>query len=86
MGFSNINNLIMLEYTNETEKVSNIFLYNINSIDYSFIIIEHFFIYDSIINNTNFKIIFPLTAITFIATICLFFNFFFKIAAAPFHI
>ncbi len=86
IGFSNINNLIRLEYTNEFEKVNNVYLYIVNTTDFS--IIEHFFIYDSIGNNfsNNIKIVFPLTAITVIASICLFFNFFFKIAAAPFHI
>lgn len=86
IGFSSINNLIMLEYSNEGERKANIHLYSSNSIDYPFIIIEHFFIYDSFLNTTHFKIIFPVTAIALIASICLFFNFFFKIAAAPFHI
>jgi hypothetical protein len=34
----------MLEYSNEGERKANIHLYSSNSIDYPFIIIEHFFI------------------------------------------
>jgi hypothetical protein len=57
---SNINNLIRLEYTNEFEKVNNVYLYIVNTTDFS--IIEHFFIYDSIGNlfSNNIKIVFPL--------------------------
>lgn len=95
IGFSEISakSLILLEYVPYYKQTSNIYLCNIDSNDdKSFIVIEHLFIYDTMcsygytINDNNFKIIFPLTAITLIASICLFFNFFFKITAAPFHI
>lgn len=81
IGYSQINDLIILEYNNNYEKN---FIYITNNLDR----IEHFFIYDSFIETivNNVKIVFPLTTRTLIASIAIFFNFFFKIAAAPFHV
>jgi len=50
--------------------------------------LEQFLIYDSIVDIffNSPKIVFTITAITMVASIAILFNFFFKIAAAPFHI
>jgi len=83
-GFSNIENFRRLEQIIDNKNTSNIYLYRVQTRTY----LEHIFIYDSLIENIfdNIKIVFPLTARTLIASLALFFNFFFKRAAAPFHI
>lgn len=82
---SNITDLIMTDYTRNN--VNNVFLY-IEAPDLLITNVEHYFIYDSIVAfffNTP-KVVFTITAITRIAFIAILFNFFFKIAAAPFHV
>ena len=83
-GFSSkVTDLIRTDYT--TINVNNVFLYietpNVTNL-------EQFFIYDSIVDFffTTPKVVFTRTAITIIAFIALLFNFFFKMAAAPFHV
>jgi len=75
----------MTDYT--YNNVNNVFLY-IGTPNPIITNIEHFFIYDSMVAfffNTP-KVVFTITAITRIAFIAILFNFFFKIAAAPFHV
>ncbi len=84
-GVSNITDLMMAEYKSVDSDKIILYMENPNTTISN---LEQFLIYDSIVDIffNSPKIVFTITAITMVASIAILFNFFFKIAAAPFHI